>query len=73
MESRIVREGLIRVLLGPGQLYEALRQKGGFGEHAARQSWEGGKPRLSEPIALNHIERLRVIWRVANKKAQKTQ
>lgn len=30
LESRQIREGLIRILLGPGQLYEALRQKGGF-------------------------------------------
>lgn len=30
LESRQIREGLIRILLGPGQLNEALRQKGGF-------------------------------------------
>jgi type I restriction enzyme, R subunit len=30
LDSSEVREGLIDVPLGPGQLYEALRQKGGF-------------------------------------------
>ena len=36
LDSSEVREGLIAVLLGPGQLYEALRQKGGFGQSAGR-------------------------------------
>ena len=36
LDSPEVREGLIDVLLGPGRLYEALRQKGGFREQAGR-------------------------------------
>jgi len=31
IDSERVREGLKDVLLGPGQLYEALRQKTGWG------------------------------------------
>jgi len=34
--STEVREYLIDVLLGPGQLYDALRQKGGYGQSAGR-------------------------------------
>jgi type I restriction enzyme, R subunit len=36
LDSSEVREGLIDVLLGPGQLYEALRQKGGFESRVGR-------------------------------------
>jgi type I restriction enzyme R subunit len=31
LESERVREGLKDVLLGPGQLYETLRERGGAG------------------------------------------
>jgi len=36
LDSAEVRNGLKSVLLGPGQLYEALRQKGGFSDRFAR-------------------------------------
>lgn len=35
LDSERVREGLKDVLLGPGQLYEALRNKGGFSAGAS--------------------------------------
>lgn len=36
LDSPQVRDGLKDVLLGPGQLYEALRNKGGLAEAASR-------------------------------------
>jgi type I restriction enzyme R subunit len=36
LESEKVREGLKDVLLGPGQLYEALKEKGEWGAGAAK-------------------------------------
>ena len=35
LDSAKIREGLTDILLGPGQLYEALRNKGGFAEGAS--------------------------------------
>ncbi|MDO9525620.1 MAG: hypothetical protein Q7J57_08780 [Gemmobacter sp.] len=49
-----VREGLIDVLLGPGQLYEALRRKGGMGSGRGGKHCKATKPgrrTLSHPIA----------------------
>ena len=48
-----MREGLIQVPLGAGQLYEALRQKGGYDEQAGRQGRKFDESSQSASIKRN--------------------